>query len=69
VAEFAGERTGQPPGALAPRTIAYAALGAALAAYEQWLEDGDADLAALIDAAMCQLSAAFAGDLTTGSRR
>lgn len=69
VAEFAGERLGEPPGALAPRTIAYAALGAALAAYEQWLEAGDADLCALIDAAMRQLSAALTGDLTTGSRR
>ena len=63
IAEFAGERTGQPPDALAPRTIAYAALGVAVAAYEQWLETEDADLSELLDAAMRQLDAAFAGSL------
>ena len=60
IAEFAAERTGQQPGALAPRTIAYAALGVALAAYEQWLETRDADLGDMLDTAMRQLDAAFA---------
>lgn len=60
IAEFAGERTGQPPDALAPRTIAYAALGVAVAAYEQWLETDDADLSDLLDRAMRELAAAFA---------
>ena len=45
IAEFAGERLGQPPDALAPRTIAYVALGVAVAAYEQWLESDGAELA------------------------
>src|SRR5579864_471233 len=60
IAEFVGERIGQPPEALAPRTIAYAALGVAVAAYEQWLETDDADLSDLLDRAMRELAAAFA---------
>ncbi len=64
VAEFAGHRIGQPPDALAPRTIAYAALGVAVAAYEQWLETDDTDLACLLDTAMRDLAAGFANSLT-----
>jgi mycofactocin system transcriptional regulator len=60
IAEFVAERTGQPPDALTPRTIAYAALGVAVAAYEQWLETDGADLGAMLDTAMRQLAAAFA---------
>ena len=59
IAEFAGERLGLPPYALAPRTIAYVALGVAVAAYEQWLETGDAELSQLLDRAMRELAAAF----------
>jgi TetR/AcrR family transcriptional regulator, regulator of mycofactocin system len=59
IAEFAGERLGQPPDALAPRTIAYVALGVAVAAYEQWLETEDAELSDLLDRAMRELAAAF----------
>jgi TetR/AcrR family transcriptional regulator, regulator of mycofactocin system len=63
IAEFVAERTGQPPDALTPRTIAYAALGVAVAAYEQWLETDDADLGELLDTAMRELAAAFADAL------
>ncbi len=63
VAEFVGQRTGQSPDALAPRTIAYAVLGVAVAAYEQWLQTEDADLGDLLDTAMRQLGAAFANSL------
>jgi TetR/AcrR family transcriptional regulator, regulator of mycofactocin system len=63
IAEFVGERIGQPPDALAPRTIAYAALGVAVAAYEQWLETDDADLGDLLDGAMRELASAFANSL------
>jgi len=59
IAEFAGQRLGQPPGALAPRTVAYAALGVAVAAYEQWLESDGAELSELLDRAMRELAAAF----------
>jgi TetR/AcrR family transcriptional regulator, regulator of mycofactocin system len=61
IAEFAGERLGQPPDALAPRTIAYTALGVAVAAYEQWLETADSELGDLLDRSMRELAAAFAG--------
>jgi TetR/AcrR family transcriptional regulator, regulator of mycofactocin system len=60
IAEFVAERTRQPPDALAPRAIAYAVLGVAVAGYEQWLEGEDADLCGLLDAAMRDLGAAFA---------
>jgi len=52
VAEFVAERTGDRPDALAPQAVAHAVLGVAIAAYEQWLDDEDADLGALLDAAM-----------------
>jgi mycofactocin system transcriptional regulator len=63
VAEFVAERTGQRPDELAPQTIAHAVLGVALAAYEHWLGDESADLGQLLDKAMRQLEAAFAGSL------
>jgi TetR/AcrR family transcriptional regulator, regulator of mycofactocin system len=66
IADFVCERTGQSPDALAPRTIAYAALGVAVAAYEQWLEADDADLGDLLDSAMRELAAAFADGLPGG---
>ena len=63
IAEFVAERTGLRPGELAPQAIAHAVLGVAVAAYEHWLDDQTADLGALLDAAMRQLDAAFAGSL------
>ena len=63
ITEFAADRIGQRPDALAPRTIGYAALGVAIAAYEQWLETEDADLGELLDGAMRQLDAAFGNRL------
>ena len=59
IAEFVAERTGQRPDALAPQAIAHAVLGIAVAAYEQWLDDENAELGVLLDAAMRQLGAAF----------
>src|SRR5215813_11104455 len=61
IAEFVAERTGLRPGDLAPQAIAHAVLGVAIAAYEHWLDDQSADLGALLDDAMRQLDAAFAG--------
>jgi len=65
VAEFAAERTGLRTDDLAPQVIAHAVLGVALAAYEQWLDDPAADIGELLDSAMRQLAAAFAGTLGT----
>lgn len=59
LAEFVGERIGQPADTLAPQAIAHATLGIAVAAYEQWLLDEQADLPALLDAAMRQLASSF----------
>ena len=61
IAEFAAERTGDRPDDLAPQAIAHAVLGVAVAAYEHWLDQPAADLGALLDDAMRQLAAAFAG--------
>ncbi len=58
IADFAAERTGQPPAALFPQALAYALLGAAIAGYEQWL-DGRDDLAELLDRAVLDLADAF----------
>ena len=59
VAEFVAERTAQRADALAPQAISHAVLGVAIAAYQQWLDDENAELGALLDAAMRELAAAF----------
>jgi TetR/AcrR family transcriptional regulator, regulator of mycofactocin system len=69
ITEFVADRIGQRPDALAPRTIGYAALGVAIAAYEQWLETEDADLGELLDAAMRELGAAFGNRLAPAQPR
>jgi hypothetical protein len=42
-----------------PQAIAHAVLGVAIAAYEQWLDDENAELGTLLDSAMRQLGAVF----------
>ena len=59
IADFVAERTGRQPDMLLPRTVAYAMLGVAVAAYEQWLDSGDGDLCQLLDTAVLELSSAF----------
>lgn len=62
IADFIAARTGQRPDALFPRAIAYAMLGVAVAAYEQWLDSGGGDdLCDLLDAAVRSLGSAFTG--------
>ncbi len=63
IADFVAERTGAPACALLPQTIAYAMLGVAIAAYEQWLQDDDGNLSELLDTAMRDLAAAFGDGL------
>jgi mycofactocin system transcriptional regulator len=60
VAEFVAGRTGRRLDELAPQAIAHAVLGVALAAYEHWLDDDDAEITVLLDEAMRQLGAAWA---------
>jgi mycofactocin system transcriptional regulator len=59
IAEFVAERTDRRPDSLAPQAVAHAVLGAAIAAYEQWLDDENAELGTLLDLAMRHLAAAF----------
>jgi mycofactocin system transcriptional regulator len=65
IADFAAQRTGEPPDALLPRTIAHAMLGVAVAAYEQWLASPGDDLCELLDSAVRALGSAFTSDGTS----
>jgi TetR/AcrR family transcriptional regulator, regulator of mycofactocin system len=67
IADFVAGRTGQPSRTLLPQTIAYASLGVAIAAYEQWLH-ADGELTALLDDAMRDLARAFAHGAFAGGR-
>ena len=49
IAEFVARRTGQGADDLIPRLAGHLMLGAAVAAYEQWLEDPGADLGDLLE--------------------
>ena len=61
IADFAAARMGVQARDMVPQLIAYAALGAAVAAYEQWLRDPGAELEPLLDLAMGELSRGFGG--------
>jgi mycofactocin system transcriptional regulator len=61
IAEFVGRRAGQPAEDLLAQLVSYATLGAALAAYGQWLRDEDAELEPLLDEAMRELADGFSG--------
>jgi TetR/AcrR family transcriptional regulator, regulator of mycofactocin system len=60
--EFAATRLGQDLGSLLPRTIGHCALGAATAAYEQWLSEEDASLACLLERSFRALAIGFGAD-------
>lgn len=59
IAEFAAARLGQDPESLLPRTIGYCALGASLAAYEQWLREEDSSLPCLFERGFRALTVGF----------
>ena len=65
IARFAAGRLGVADHELAPVVIGYSALGASIAAYEQWLKSDDADLSALLSDAFGQLAAAFGQESQT----
>jgi mycofactocin system transcriptional regulator len=48
IAEYAARRTDEPIGALGPQLAAHLSIGAANAAYEQWLADPKSDLGQLV---------------------
>jgi mycofactocin system transcriptional regulator len=58
IADFVADRMALSSSALLPQAIAYALLGAAIAAYEQWLADVDSDLGDLLDEAIRTLATA-----------
>jgi mycofactocin system transcriptional regulator len=55
IARFVAERRGISPDALLPRVAGYAALGIALAAYEQWMRDETTELSDLLRRSMDEL--------------
>ncbi len=59
VAEHVADRLGQRRSALLPQLVGHLCLGAALTAYEQWLDDPGADLSALLDEAMRALDGSW----------
>jgi mycofactocin system transcriptional regulator len=72
VADFVAGRLGLEAATLVPQLVGYTALGAALAAYEQWLGDERADLSVLLDTALRELCAGLAerdGQRAASTRR
>ena len=61
ISEFAAERLGLPVGSLRPQLVGHVALGAAVAAYEQWLADEQTDLAALLRESFAAVSQGLRG--------
>jgi mycofactocin system transcriptional regulator len=61
IADFVARRVGVRADDMLPQLIAYSALGAAVAAYDQWLRREDADLDDLLDRAMAELARGFGG--------
>lgn len=55
VAEFAARRLGAQPDELLPRLVGHLSLGAAVAAYEQWLHDPGSHLGRLLDQSLGEL--------------
>lgn len=60
VARFVARRLGVDPGDAVAQLLGHVALAVAVAAYERWLLDPDADLAACMAAAFAELRAGFA---------
>jgi len=59
VAEFAAERLGEEPDDLGPQTVAYAALGAAMAAFARWAHHDAENLSGEVDRALRLLATGF----------
>jgi mycofactocin system transcriptional regulator len=57
VARYAARRMAQPVDDLGPQLVGHVALGAASAAYEQWLRDESSDLDALVHRAFTMVQA------------
>lgn len=57
LARYAALRMGEPPEALGPQLVAHVSLGAASAAYEQWLRDEASDLVEVMQRAFAMAQA------------
>lgn len=66
VARFAARQLHQPEHSLVPQLVGHVALAAAVAAYEQWLADDDADLEVVMAAAFAALEFRFVVDAGAG---
>jgi len=60
IAEYVADRLGLDRDDHPPQALAWALLGAAISAYEQWLRRDDADLAELLDEGLRMLRTGFA---------
>ena len=60
VAEYVARRRGERPADLVPQTVAFAALGASMAAFSVWVEEGG-DLEECLRAAYAALGSGFRG--------
>jgi mycofactocin system transcriptional regulator len=61
VSDFAAARLDLPPDAALPQLVGHLALAAAVAAYEQWLDEPGKDLGAELVAAFSRVGAGLAG--------
>jgi TetR/AcrR family transcriptional regulator, regulator of mycofactocin system len=69
VAEHVARRLALPEDDLIPQTMAWTCLGVCLAAYEQWLRDGDATLLDLLDEAFRLIDERIDTDVVRAHRR
>lgn len=61
IAEYVAERTGTDPSGLLAQTAGHVSLALALAAYDAWLDDEDAELVEVLAEAMAHLRSYLAG--------
>jgi hypothetical protein len=62
IADYVARRRGERATDLVPQTVAFAALGASIAAFSAWVRDGG-DLEERLSYAYAALAAGFRGDL------
>jgi TetR/AcrR family transcriptional regulator, regulator of mycofactocin system len=62
VSAHAGQWLRQPAEALVPLAVGRATLAVCRAAYDRWVEAGDADLTVYLDQALSALAAGFGGE-------
>jgi TetR/AcrR family transcriptional regulator, regulator of mycofactocin system len=67
VSEFAAARLGRPADSLYPLAIGRATLAVCRAAYDRWVDQGDADLTLYLDQALRALAAGFAAESRSSS--